>query len=256
MKLFRVQSKQQDAPFYVVQENDCFWPVKDVYAGDFTIIGEGIDPSSVQIVAPSEPSKIVCVGINYHDHAEEMGHHIRKEPVIFLKPNTAVIANKDTIQGPENTRVDYEAEIAMVIGQRCKNVPVELAQDYVLGYTVLNDVTARDLQKVDGQWTRAKGFDTFCPCGPSIETDFAWQDAKIQGILNGKIVQENRTSSMIHTMNEIIHFISSVMTLLPGDVIATGTPSGIGPMQDGDVFEVCVEGLDSLSNRFHRTSLQ
>jgi 2-keto-4-pentenoate hydratase/2-oxohepta-3-ene-1,7-dioic acid hydratase in catechol pathway len=195
-------------------------------------------------------SKVVCVGKNYADHAAEMGSDVPKEPVIFLKPNTSVIGPNDTIQWPRmSERVDFEGELAVVISRICKDVPAEKVSDVIFGYTVANDVTARDLQKVDGQWNRAKGFDTFCPLGPWIETEFTPGSQKIITTLDGEVKQSEPLSSMNFKIPEIIQFISSVMTLLPGDVILTGTPAGIGPMPAGAEVTVMIEGIGSLSNK-------
>jgi 2-keto-4-pentenoate hydratase/2-oxohepta-3-ene-1,7-dioic acid hydratase in catechol pathway len=207
--------------------------------------------ADVRLLAPVIPrSKVVCVGKNYADHAAEMGSDVPKEPVIFLKPNTSVIGPNDTIQWPRmSERVDFEGELAVVISRICKDVPVEKVDDVIFGYTVGNDVTARDLQKVDGQWNRAKGFDTFCPLGPWIETDFVPGSQKIITTLNGEVKQSEPLSSMNFKIPQIINFISSVMTLLPGDVILTGTPAGIGPMPAGAEVTVLIEGIGSLSNK-------
>jgi len=207
--------------------------------------------SDVRLLAPVIPrSKVVCVGKNYADHAAEMGSDVPKEPVIFLKPNTSVIGPNDLIQWPRmSERVDFEGELAIVISRICKDVPVEKVNDVIFGYTVANDVTARDLQKVDGQWNRAKGFDTFCPLGPWIETDFIPGSQKIITTLNGEVKQSEPLSSMTFKIPQIINFISSVMTLLPGDVILTGTPAGIGPMPAGAEVTVLIEGIGSLSNK-------
>ena len=207
--------------------------------------------ADVRLLAPVIPrSKVVCVGKNYADHAAEMGSDVPKEPVIFLKPNTSVIGPNDLIQWPRmSERVDFEGELAVVISRICKDVPVEKVDDVIFGYTVGNDVTARDLQKVDGQWNRAKGFDTFCPLGPWIETDFIPGSQKIITTLNGEVKQSEPLSSMNFKIPQIINFISSVMTLLPGDVILTGTPAGIGPMPAGAEVTVLIEGIGSLSNK-------
>ena len=207
--------------------------------------------ADVRLLAPVIPrSKVVCVGKNYVDHAAEMGSDVPKEPVIFLKPNTSVIGPNDLIQWPRmSERVDFEGELAVVISRICKAVPVEKVDDVIFGYTIGNDVTARDLQKVDGQWNRAKGFDTFCPLGPWIETDFIPGAQKIITTLNGEVKQSEPLSSMNFKIPQIINFISSVMTLLPGDVILTGTPAGIGPMPAGAEVTVLIEGIGSLSNK-------
>ena len=205
----------------------------------------------VRLLAPVIPrSKVVCVGKNYADHAAEMGSEVPKEPVIFLKPNTSVIGPDDLIQWPRmSERVDFEGELAVVISRICKDVPREKVSDVIFGYTIANDVTARDLQKIDGQWSRAKGFDTFCPLGPWIETEFEPGSQQIKTTLDGEIKQSDVLTSMTFKIPEIIEFISSVMTLLPGDVILTGTPAGIGPMPPGAEVVITIEGIGSLSNK-------
>ena len=203
-----------------------------------------------RLLSPCLPSKIVAVGLNYRDHAEEMGLAIPEEPILFLKPSTSVIGPGDTIVLPaQSARVDYEAELAIVISKPARNVSRTEAQEHILGYTCLNDVTARDLQSKDGQWTRSKSFDTFCPIGPWIETELDGSDLKIELSLNGLSKQQSRTSNLIFSPAELVEFISAVMTLNPGDVIATGTTSGVGPMGPGDTVEVRIEGVGSLINQ-------
>ena len=202
-----------------------------------------------KVLAPVLPSKIVCIGKNYADHAREMGGEAPAEPVIFIKPNTAVIGPNDPIQLPwQSERVDHEAELAIVIGRIARNVRREDALSYVLGYTLANDVTARDLQTRDGQWTRAKSFDTFCPLGPWIVNDVDPSDKLIMCVVDGDVRQRGSTSDMIHDVESIIEFVRGVMTLLPGDVILTGTPAGIGPLTDGQSVTVTVQGLGALTN--------
>jgi 2-keto-4-pentenoate hydratase/2-oxohepta-3-ene-1,7-dioic acid hydratase in catechol pathway len=195
----------------------------------------------------------VCVGRNYREHAKELNHEIPTSPLIFLKPPSAVIASGDEIRRPHTVsqRVDYEGELGVVIGRRCHAVrDDEDVRPYVLGYTCVNDVTARDLQNKDGQWTRAKGFDTFCPIGPVIAEGLdPWQGVKLETRLNGQTRQSGTTSDFIFPLDVILRYITSVMTLEPGDVIATGTPAGVAPMQPGDVVEVAVEGVGTLVNR-------
>ena len=207
--------------------------------------------SEVRLLAPVIPrSKVVCVGKNYADHAKEMDSTVPEEPVIFLKPNTAVIGPNDLIQWPRmSERVDFEGELAIVISRICKDVPKEKVKDVIFGYTIANDVTARDLQKKDGQWNRGKGFDTFCPLGPWIETEFVAGEQKIVTTLNGEVKQSEPLSSMIFKIPTIVEFISSVMTLLPGDVILTGTPAGIGPMPANSEISVTIEGIGTLTNK-------
>jgi len=220
---------------------------------DFRWDGTAYDPAEVRLLAPCKPSKIVCLGLNYRSHAEETKLPIPTVPLLFLKPSTAVIGPEETILLPPGAkRVDYEGELGVVIGRRAKAVPEEQAAGYILGYTCFNDVSDRYAQKHDGQWTRAKGYDTFAPIGPWIETEVSPDDLKIETRLNGELRQSARTSDLIFSVPEILAFVSGVMTLLPGDVIATGTPSGIGPMADGDIVEICIEGIGTLRNRVQR----
>jgi len=210
-----------------------------------------LELSKARLLAPVIPrSKIVAIGKNYADHAAEMGGVVPDEPIIFIKPNTTVIGPGDTIVWPAMApSIDYEAELAIVIGRICKDVPKEKVNDVIFGYTLANDVTSRELQKKDGQWIRAKGFDTFCPLGPWIETDFVPGTQRITTTLNGEVVQDAYLSDMIFKVPEIVNFVSSVMTLLPGDVIITGTPAGIGPMPERSVVAVSIEGLGQLTNK-------
>jgi 2-keto-4-pentenoate hydratase/2-oxohepta-3-ene-1,7-dioic acid hydratase in catechol pathway len=201
------------------------------------------------LLAPVVPSKIVAIGLNYRDHAREMGRPLPDEPRIFLKPPTAVVGPDDPIVYPAcSTRVDHEAELAIVIKRRCRNVPPERAREFVLGYTCLNDVTARDLQERDGGPTRAKAFDTFCPLGPCIATDIDPNAVTVEALVNGEIRQSSSTKELIFSVEEIVARVSQIMTLLPGDVIATGTPPGVGPLRPGDRVEIRIEGIGSLKN--------
>jgi 2-keto-4-pentenoate hydratase/2-oxohepta-3-ene-1,7-dioic acid hydratase in catechol pathway len=190
------------------------------------------------------------VGKNYADHAAEMGSEVPAEPIIFLKPNTSVIGPGDTIVWPAMApTIDYEAELAIVIGRVCKEVPKERVKDVIFGYTMANDVTTRELQKRDGQWTRAKSFDTFCPLGPWIETEFVPGTQRISLTVNGETKQDATISQMIFSVEEIVAFVTQVMTLLPGDVIITGTPAGIGPLPEKSSVTVAIEGLGQLTNK-------
>jgi 2-keto-4-pentenoate hydratase/2-oxohepta-3-ene-1,7-dioic acid hydratase in catechol pathway len=205
--------------------------------------------ADVKLVAPSQPGKIVCVGRNYVDHARELGNEVPKVPLIFLKPSSSVIASGQTILLPgQSAQVEHEAELVAVIGKRGRHVTGENAKKHILGYTVGNDVTARDLQKSDDQWTRAKGFDTFCPFGPWIDTDFDPSDAVVTCRVNGQMRQMASTRDMVFDVQTLIAYISSVMTLEPGDLIFTGTPAGVGELHDGDRVEVEIDGLGSLLN--------
>jgi len=205
--------------------------------------------TDVKLLAPVEPSKVVCIGKNYYDHAMEMNEGVPENPLLFIKPSTSVIGPDDGIVWPEDCkRLDYEAELGVVIGKRCKDVPLGGFKDVVFGYTCLNDVTARDIQKGDGQWTRGKSYDTFCPIGPWIETELDPAALRVQSRLNGEVRQDSNTDKLMHDVDQLVWFISRVMTLLPGDIIATGTPAGIGGMAHGDVIEVEVEGIGVLRN--------
>jgi 2-keto-4-pentenoate hydratase/2-oxohepta-3-ene-1,7-dioic acid hydratase in catechol pathway len=205
--------------------------------------------ADVRLLSPCQPSKIIALGLNYSDHARELGFPIPDEPLIFLKPGTAVIGPDSSIMYPRmSKRVDYEAELGVVIGQRARFVPREKAFDYIFGYTCINDVTARDLQKKDVQFTRSKSFDTFAPIGPCIARGMDPSHLKIESYLNEELRQSSHTGNLIYGVAELVSFISKVMTLLPGDVIATGTPSGIGPMVPGDVIEIIVEDIGTLRN--------
>jgi 2-keto-4-pentenoate hydratase/2-oxohepta-3-ene-1,7-dioic acid hydratase in catechol pathway len=203
------------------------------------------------LMVPVSPSKVVALGLNYRDHAKEMGMKIPEEPILFIKPSTSVIGPNDPIIYPGGgitERVDYEAELGIVIKKKCKDVAAADAADVVLGYTCVNDVTARDLQAKDGQWTRAKGFDTFCPIGPCIETELDTANLKVQAVLNGNVMQDSSTKELIFDVPRIVAEVSRVMTLLPGDVIATGTPPGVGPMKPGDTITIHVQGIGRLTN--------
>ena len=211
--------------------------------------------ADVRLLAPVLPrSKVIGIGRNYAAHAAELGNELPSEPLMFLKPNTSVIGPGDTIQRPEQCEdLHYEGELAVVIGRICRDVPVEKATDVIHGYTIANDVTARDLQRRDGHFTRAKGFDTFCPLGPWIETDLDPADFSagrtVQTFLNGDLVQDGSTADMVFDIPTLVAHVSSIMTLLPGDVILTGTPEGVGPMEPGDEVEISIAGLGSLTNK-------
>lgn len=250
-KIVRFYDKKNDDIFYGQLEDNHIT----------TIIGSPLEKElsseiieiddNIKFLPPVEPSKIVCIGLNYHAHvkASHSADKAPERPLIFLKPSSSIIGNEDQIVHPEQSeRVDYEAELGVVIGRTAKNIKESEADDYIFGYTCVNDVTARDLQKKDGQWSRAKGFDTFCPVGPWIVTELDCRDILVEGILNGEVMQSGRTSQMIFQIPYLISYISSVMTLFPGDLISTGTPAGIAPMKSGDKIEVKIEGIGSLVN--------
>lgn len=219
-----------------------------MFAG-FDPTGQRVPLTDAVLLAPVIPrSKVVCVGRNYRAHAEEFGNEVPAEPMLFFKPNTSVIGPGDAIVlPPQSSRVEHEGELAAVIGRVAKNVSEADALDYVFGYTVANDVTARDLQRADGQWARAKGFDTFCPLGPTISTDVS-PDARLTVRVNGEVRQDAPLTDMVHSVAAIIAYASAAFTLLPGDVVLTGTPAGVGPLADGDTVEVAIDGLGALSN--------
>lgn len=236
-------------PEYCIVENNKVRIVTGNIFGSWQTSSRTMDLEHVEFLSPVNPSKIVAVGLNYRDHAQEMNEELPEEPLIFLKPPSAVIGPGEPIILPRGAgRVDYEAELAIVIGKMGKRIPLEDARHYILGYTCLNDVTARELQSRDGQWTRAKSFDTFCPLGPWIATEFRPDSQKIELFLNGELKQQSNTNQLIFNAYQLVSHISSIMTLLPGDVIATGTPSGVGPLAAGDIVEVSIEGLGILDN--------
>jgi 2-keto-4-pentenoate hydratase/2-oxohepta-3-ene-1,7-dioic acid hydratase in catechol pathway len=216
----------------------------------FEYSGERLAPDEVRLLAPVLPTKVVAVGKNYADHAKEMGDDVPEEPIIFLKPSTSVVGPDDPIIYPAGVdRVDFEGELAVIVGKMARRLDEATALQVVLGFTCANDVTARNLQASDGQWTRAKGFDTFCPLGPWIETDLDSSDLAVRTLVNDEQRQSSRTSMLVTSVAGLLTFISDVMTLLPGDVILTGTPAGIGALSPGDRVEVEIEGIGVLSNR-------
>ena len=223
--------------------------IKDHPFGTPEFSGRSWPLSDVRLLAPILPSKVVAIGRNYADHAKELGNALPDEPLIFLKPSTAVVGpNARILLPPSSARVEHEGELAVVIGRPAREVRAENAESVILGYTVANDVTARDLQRKDVQFTRGKSFNTFCPLGPWIETDLDPSDLGIVTEVDGEIRQDGRTSDMVFGVGELIEFISEIMDLLPGDVILTGTPAGVGPLETGQTVVVTVEGIGSLSN--------
>jgi 2-keto-4-pentenoate hydratase/2-oxohepta-3-ene-1,7-dioic acid hydratase in catechol pathway len=215
----------------------------------FSLVGEPQPLAGVRLLAPVLPSKVVCIGKNYADHVAEMGLSAPADPIVFLKPSTSVIGPGDAIVLPRNSnRVDHEAELAIVVGRLCREVPRARALEVVLGYTCGNDVTARDHQAADKQWTRGKSHDTFCPIGPWIETDLDASDVVVQARVDGELRQDSRTSMLIHDIPAVIEWITAFMTLLPGDVILTGTPAGVGPLTAGQSVSVTIGGVGTLTN--------
>ncbi len=217
--------------------------------GPFELSAARFPLGEVRLLAPVVPSKVLGIGKNYADHAREMGGEAPADPVVFLKPSTSVVGPDDNVRLPAlSAEVHHEAELAVVIGRLVRELPIERAMEAVLGYTCGNDVTARDLQRSDGQWARAKGFDTFCPLGPWIETELDPGDLAVECRVNGGLRQQGRTRDMLHSVAELVSYASAVMTLLPGDILLTGTPAGVGPIVDGDTVEVRIEGIGTLRN--------
>ncbi len=238
------------APLYGLLEGD---QVREIFGSPWAPWSQGARTwpvTDVRLLAPVEPTKIVCVGRNYAAHAAELGNELPKEPLIFLKPPSAIIApGEPVVLPPQSQRVEHEGELALIIGRLCSHLKEsDDALSYLLGYSCLNDVTARDLQKSDVQFTRAKGFDTFCPVGPHIETQLNPSDVLVETRVNGALRQSGRTSLMVYPVAFLVRWISNVMTLYPGDLIATGTPAGVGPLLAGDVVEVSVNGVGVLRN--------
>lgn len=250
MKIARFSSKGEDPRYGILDERDLVVLAGDPMYQGFETTGERVPLADAKLLAPVIPrSKVIGVGLNYAEHASEMDERAGDDPVVFLKPNTSVIGPEDPIRLPAGIgRVDHEGELAIVIGSLAKNVTREDFASVILGYTIANDVTARDLQARDGQWTRAKGFDTFCPLGPAIETEIDPSDIRIETRVDGDLRQVGSTSEMVHDIPSLIEFISSIWTLLPGDVILTGTPAGVGEIRDGEVVEVTISGLGTLKN--------
>jgi 2-keto-4-pentenoate hydratase/2-oxohepta-3-ene-1,7-dioic acid hydratase in catechol pathway len=243
---------------YGVVEGESALTVAELYGHPFGVDAENVrftgqryPLAEVRLLAPVLPSKVVAIGRNYAAHAREMGSEPPAEPTIFLKPSTAVTGHGDRIAYPVKLtqEVHFEGELAVIIGRLCRDVPRERAEDVIFGYTCANDVTARDLQRQDGQWTRAKGFDTFCPLGPWIETGADPSDLGLTTTVNGEVKQHATTRELMWNVPALVEYVSSVMTLLPGDVLLTGTPEGVGPLTDGDEVSVTIESIGTLTNR-------
>lgn len=247
MKIVRFTARGKDR--YGILEKGLIRSITEPSVGAVREMDETFTLEKVKLLAPCVPSKIIAVGVNYKSHASEMNHQLPERPLIFLKPPTAVIGPEEEILYPDSSRqVDYEGELGVVIGKITHHISRERARDCILGYTCFNDVTARDLQRTDGQWTRAKSFDTFAPVGPWIETELDDTNLTIETLVNGQVVQKGNTADMVFGVPELISFISDILTLIPGDIIATGTPGGIGPMQPGDKVEVSINPIGSLRN--------
>ncbi|MFO7819826.1 MAG: fumarylacetoacetate hydrolase family protein [Halanaerobacter sp.] len=248
MKIVRYK-KDGEVKTGILEENRIRSISGDI-TGDYSINDDYEEFDEVEIITPCQPGKVVCVGLNYRDHAQELGMEIPTEPIIFLKPASAVTGPNSAIKYPAMTeQVDYEAELAVVIKDQIKDITPAEAKEHILGYTCFNDVTARDLQNEDGQWARAKSFDTFAPLGPLIEAELEVDNLAVKLYKNGELKQDSTTRQMIFSVPEIVSFISQIMTLYPEDVIATGTPPGVGEMEVGDQVEVVIEEIGSLKNK-------
>jgi len=247
VRIARVQHGR--AISFAVLEGDTAAELGGPPIGELRFTGNRVPLAEARLLAPVLPSKVVCVGRNYVEHAAELGNEVPAEPLLFLKPSTAVIGPEDPIRKPAICeRLDHEGELAVVVGGLVRGVSEDEAQDAILGYTCGNDVTARDLQSRDGQWTRAKGFDTFCPLGPWIETDLEAIGLDIECRVNDQVRQRGNTKDLTFTPASLVSYVSRIMTLLPGDVIMTGTPAGVGPMEPGDRVEVEIGGIGILAN--------
>lgn len=249
MRIVRVSVPDLDHPVFGVLKGDQVELLRGHPYGELDLSGIVVELDKVKLLSPVLPSKVVCVGKNYADHAAEMGGEVPAEPVVFIKPSTTVIGDEAAIVlPPQSNNVHHEVELAIVISHLCKDVAIERASEVILGYTIANDVTARDLQNSDGQWTRAKSFDTFCPLGPWIETEIDPSNLDLSCEVNDEVRQSGNTRDLVRSAHEMVAFISSVMTLLPGDVILTGTPAGVGPIVAGDLVTATIEGIGTLSN--------
>jgi len=249
MRIIRYETEDRKKPKYGWLLNDKVGEIGGNVFGRYQRKEAETPLTDVRLLAPSEPSKIICVGRNYVEHAKELGNEVPKVPLIFMKPPSSIINPNDTvILPPQSTQVEHEGELVAVIGKRGRHITTENAKKHILGYTIGNDVTARDLQKSDGQWTRAKGFDTFCPFGPWIDTDFDPADSVVTCRVNGQMRQMASTRDMVFNVGVLIAYISSVMTLDSGDLIFTGTPAGVGELKHGDEVVVEIEGLGVLKN--------
>ena len=248
MRFVRFQSGKEE-PEYGWIDGDRVGPLTASPFGEYRRLDAILNLDQVKLLAPILPSKIICVGRNYADHAREQGTEVPEYPALFMKPPSAVIGTGDNIiLPPQSQQVEHEAELAVIIGKRGRWISEEQANRYIFGYTIANDVTARDLQERDGQWTRAKGFDTFCPLGPWIETEIDITDVLISCRVNGDLRQMASSREMIFPISHLIAYISSIMTLEPGDVILTGTPAGVGILKSGDTVEISIDGLGTLKN--------
>jgi len=249
MRVARFKTKTGVVKYGIVSKDHLRVIIATPFEGMIIGTSEAYGFDEVTLLAPCEPSKIVAVGLNYKEHVKELGMELPDTPLLFMKPQSSVIGHGQEIIYPrQSNRVDYEAELGVVISQKATNIPEDKAHRYILGYTCVNDVTARDIQKIDGQFTRSKSFDTFCPFGPWIETELKPDNLKIECLVNGELKQSASTSDLIHSVTKLVSFISQHMTLEPGDLIATGTPKGIGELKPGDEVVVRIDGIGELKN--------
>ena len=250
MKKFIRFLRENLQKYGILDEEGKIQELEGDFLGKALFSGQQYQQSQVKILPPCQPSKIVAVGLNYRDHARELNLPEPEEPLIFMKPSSSLIGHEEEVVYPRMSRhVDYEGELGVVIGKQAKGIKPEKAAEYILGYTCVNDITARDLQKKDGQWTRAKSFDTFAAIGPFLTTGIEPNNLDIKSYLNGELRQSSNTSQLIFNPFSLVSFISRIMTLFPGDVISTGTPAGVGPMHPGDVIEIEIENIGILRNR-------
>ena len=248
MRFIRYQNKKEEIHFGWVFE-DRVGPLTGSPLAEYRKLDASLLLEKVTLLAPIIPTKIVCIARNYKEHAKEQGVEVPAYPTLFMKPITSIIGPKQTIiLPPQSQQIEYEAELGVVIGKRGRWITAEKANQYIFGFTIVNDVTARDLQQRDGQWTRAKGFDTFCPLGPWIETELDVTDIMISTYINGELRQMGSTRDMVFSISQLIAYISSIMTLEPGDLILTGTPAGVGPIRAGDRIEIKIDGIGKLEN--------
>jgi 2-keto-4-pentenoate hydratase/2-oxohepta-3-ene-1,7-dioic acid hydratase in catechol pathway len=253
MRYVRFQADSQMR--WGIMDDEAIWAIDGNFFDRYGLTGERYSPADVKFLAPCIPSKVVAVGLNYQDHIEEFNRaHIPAQPVLFVKLHHTVIGPDDAIViPPKATRVDYEAELAVVMKKTCYRVDPDSAAGCILGATCLNDVTERDMQRADGQWFRAKNFETFCPIGPHIVDGIDYDKLDIKLLLNGEVRQQSNTAHLIWSVPRLVSFISQVAPLYPGDIVTTGTPSGVGPIQEGDVVEVVIEGIGTLRNTVRKS---
>lgn len=249
MKYVRIQLNDESAWGQLTGDQISLLSAAPYEGGQLT--GKIVSLAGTELLAPCSPTKVVAVGKNYHDHIKEFDAQVPERPILFIKPTTSIIGPNQPIQLPDTSlsqRIDFEGELALVIGRQATKIKASEASQYILGYTILNDVTARDIQKLDGQWTRAKGFDTFCPIGPYLSDEVSPDNLQLTTTVNGHVRQHESTAQLIWSIGELLAFITQGMTLLPGDVVTTGTPAGVGPLSDGDLVAITIEGLGTLSN--------